>query len=180
MRSVAWVGEVENRRPVRIIRGRPNSKRRGVVLGTVGEVVLIVATALGAAGTAVSAGVAVLQHRGRRAEGERADRAEEARDRMAEQLSGAREELARSSAAHERLADIELEAAGAERRAARDSLRLQKKQAREADKAAGKALSEQKKQARKDERARKRQDDKMLAEQKKQRRAAERAALRKK
>lgn len=150
------------------------------MFGVVTDVVLLVLTGVGAVGTAVGACVAVLQHRGRRSEGARADRAEEARDHMADQLAGAREELARSSAAHERLADIELEAASAERIATRDTLRQQKKQARDADRAAGKALSEQKRQASKDARDRKAHEKKMLDEQKRQRKAAERAARRKK
>ena len=148
------------------------------MLGTVGEVVLIVSTALGAAGTLIGSVVAVLQYRGKRAEGERADRAEEARDRMADQLTGARQELARSSAAHERLADIEMEAASVERRAARDSLREQRKQIRDAKKTSGDALRQQKRQAAKDARERKAHEKKMLDEAKKQRKATERAARR--
>ena len=114
------------------------------MFGAVAEVVLLIFTVLGAVGTAVSAYVAVLQYRGKQAEGARADRAEEGRDRMAGELAGAREELARSSAAHERITAVETAAAENERRAARDALRLQKRQNSAAEKAARDALSQQK------------------------------------
>ena len=146
------------------------------MFGVVTDVVLLVLTGIGAVGTAVGAYVAILQHRGKQAEGARADQAEEARDRMADQLAGAREELARSSAAHEQIAATEIEAASNEHRAARDALREQKKQNSATEKTARDSLAEQKRQARKDATARKKQDAKVLAEQKKQTKAAEKLA----
>lgn len=120
--------------------------------------------------------VAYLEYRGKQAERDRADKAELAQERMAQELAEARRELAGSRVAHEEIATIERAAADNDRRAARDALSLQKKQAKDTQKASSAALREQKRQASREERARKAQDKKVLAEATKQRKAAEKLA----
>ncbi len=120
--------------------------------------------------------IAFLQYRSKKAEGARADKAESARERTAIELASVKEELAGSRDAQEQLAAVGWESAENERRAARDSLRQQKKQSSSTEKAARDALSEQKRQARKRDRERRAQDKKVLAESKKQTRASEKLA----
>lgn len=140
-----------------------------------------------AAAAVVGTLVAVLQYRDKKAESARADRAELAQERTADELTEVREELAGSREAHEEIASVEGQAATNEKRAARDalsqqkkqakdSLSLQKKQAQDAKRANSAALREQKRRADKEARERRAQDRKVLAETTKQRKAAEKLA----
>lgn len=70
------------------------------VLTTVATVVSIIS---GMAGVVFG----VIQHQGKAAESERANRAEQAAEQIAEHLAAARAELARGSHAQERLVDLE-------------------------------------------------------------------------
>ena len=119
--------------------------------------------------------IAFLQYRSKKAEGARADKAESARERTAIELASVKEELAGSRDAQEQLAAVGWESAENERRAARDSLSQQKKQAKDSERASGAALRAQKRQADKEARERKAHEKKMLDEVKKQRKAAEQA-----
>jgi flagellar biosynthesis GTPase FlhF len=127
------------------------------VLATVATVVGIIS---GIAGVVFG----VIQYRGKVAEGERANRAEQATERMAAELTAARAELARSSQAQERLADLE----GIALTDAQEAARRERVAQRQRDAAQNTA-------ERRQERERKAHDRKVLAETKKQTRTNENA-----
>lgn len=120
-------------------------------------VLATVATVVGIASGIAGVIFGIIQHRGKVAEGERANRAEQATERIAAELTAARVELARNSQATERLAD--LESIGLTD--AQDAARRERVAQRQRDNA-------QKTADRRQERDRKSHDSKILAETKKQ------------
>jgi len=125
------------------------------ILATVATVVGIIS---GIAGVVFG----IVQYRGKIAEGARANRAEQAAEQVAAELTAARAALARSSHAQERLVDLESTALADAQEAARRE-RVAQRQRDNAQKSAD----------RRQERDRKSHDRKVLAETKKQTRTDE-------